>query len=76
MYCGVEAHLFPGRRSMVESDFSIPSWEKDGFCHQGLLDLGSEGMLQAKQLPFLEQFQQRKNQSKLCSTTPSLILHL
>jgi branched-subunit amino acid transport protein len=55
-YCGVVATLFPGT-STVESDFSILRWEKDCF-RKGLSDFGLEGVLQAKQFLFIEQFEQ------------------
>ncbi|KAI2506193.1 hypothetical protein MHU86_8228 [Fragilaria crotonensis] len=54
-YCGVVATLFPGT-STVESDFSILRWEKDCF-RKGLSDFGLEGVLQAKQFLFIEQFE-------------------
>ncbi len=47
--------LFP-RTSTVESDFSILCWEKDAFC-KSLSDFGLEGVLQAKQWMFIEQFE-------------------
>jgi hypothetical protein len=55
-YCGVVATLFPGT-STVESDFSVLRWEKDCF-RNGLSDFGLEGVLQAKQFLFIEQFEQ------------------
>jgi hypothetical protein len=55
-YCGVVATLFPGT-STVESDFSVLRWEKDRF-RNGLSDFGLEGVLQAKQFLFIEQFEQ------------------
>ncbi|KAI2496442.1 hypothetical protein MHU86_18066 [Fragilaria crotonensis] len=56
-YCGVVATLFPGT-STVESDFfsTILRWEKDCF-RKGLSDFGLEGVLQAKQFLFIEQFE-------------------
>jgi hypothetical protein len=54
-YCGVIATLFPGT-STVESDFSILRWEKDLF-HKRLSNFGLEGVMQAKQFLFIEQFQ-------------------
>ncbi len=49
------ATLFPGT-STVEFDFSILHWEKDSF-RKSLSDFGLEGMLQAKQWMFIEQFE-------------------
>jgi hypothetical protein len=54
-YCGVVATLFPGTSS-VESDFSILRWEKDLFPKR-LSNFGLEGVMQAKQFLFIEQFQ-------------------
>jgi len=54
-FCGVIATLFPGT-STVESNFSILHWEKDAF-RKSLLDFGLEGVLQAKQWMFIEQFE-------------------
>ncbi|CAK9258458.1 unnamed protein product [Sphagnum jensenii] len=54
-YCGVVATLFPGT-SIVESNFSIMHWEKDLFCKR-LSNFGLEGVMQAKQFLFIEQFQ-------------------
>jgi hypothetical protein len=54
-FCGVIATLFPGT-STVEFDFSILHWEKDSF-RKSLSDFGLEGMLQAKQWMFIEQFE-------------------
>jgi hypothetical protein len=54
-FCGVIATLFPGT-STVESDFSILRWEKDAF-RKCLLDFRLEGVLQAKQWMFIEQFE-------------------
>jgi hypothetical protein len=54
-YCGAVATLFPGTSS-VESDFSVLRWEKDCF-RKGLSDFGLEGVLQAKQFLFIEQFE-------------------
>jgi hypothetical protein len=54
-FCGVIATLFPGT-STIESDFSILRWEKDAF-HKSLSDFGLEGVLQAKQWMFIEQFE-------------------
>ncbi|KAH9574029.1 hypothetical protein CY35_01G033500 [Sphagnum magellanicum] len=54
-YCGVIATLFPGT-STVESDFSILRWEKDLF-RKRLSNFGLEGVMQAKQFLFIEQFQ-------------------
>jgi len=53
-FYGVIATLFPGT-STVESDFSILRWEKDAF-RKSLSDFGLEGVLQAKQWMFIEQF--------------------
>jgi hypothetical protein len=53
--CGVIMTLFPGT-SMVESDFSILHWEKDAFC-ESMSDFELEGVLQAKQWMFIEQFE-------------------
>ena len=55
-YCGVVATLFPST-STVKSDFSVLRWEKDRFRND-LLDFGLEGVLQAKQFLFIEQFEQ------------------
>jgi hypothetical protein len=55
-YCGVVATLFPST-STAESDFSVLRWEKDRFRND-LLDFGLEGVLQAKQFLFIEQFEQ------------------
>ncbi len=54
-FCGVIATLIPGT-STVESDFSILRWEKDAF-RKSLSDFGLEGVLQAKQWMFIEQFE-------------------
>jgi len=54
-YCGVIATLFPGT-STVEFDFSIMRWEKDLF-RKHLSNFGLEGVMQAKQFLFIEQFQ-------------------
>jgi len=54
-FCGVIATLFPGT-STVESDFSILRWEKDAF-RKSLSNFGLEGVLQAKQWMFIEQFE-------------------
>jgi hypothetical protein len=54
-FCGVIATLFLGT-STVESDFSILRWEKDAFG-KSLSDFGLEGVLQAKQWMFIEQFE-------------------
>jgi hypothetical protein len=54
-YCGVVATLF-SRTNIVESDFSIMRWEKDLF-HKRLSNFGLEGVMQAKQFLFIEQFQ-------------------
>ncbi|CAK9274757.1 unnamed protein product [Sphagnum jensenii] len=54
-YCGVVATLFPGT-STVESDFLIMRWEKDLF-RKHLSNFGLEGVMQAKQFLFIEQFQ-------------------
>jgi hypothetical protein len=54
-YCGAIATLFSGT-STVESDFSIPRWEKDLFRNR-LSNFGLEGVMQAKQFLFIEQFQ-------------------
>ncbi len=54
-YCGVVATLFPGT-STVESNFSIMRWEKDLF-RKRLSNFGLEGVMQAKQFLFIEQFQ-------------------
>ncbi len=54
-FCGVIATLFLGT-STVESDFSILRWEKDAF-RKSLSDFGLEGVLQAKQWMFIEQFE-------------------
>jgi len=54
-YCGVVAMFFP-RTTTVESDFFIMCWEKDLF-HNRLLNFGLEGVMQAKQFLFIEQFQ-------------------
>jgi hypothetical protein len=54
-YCGVVATLFPGT-NIVESDFSIMRWEKDLF-RKRLSNFGLEGVMQAKQFLFTEQFQ-------------------
>jgi hypothetical protein len=53
-YCGVVATLFPGT-SIVESDFLIMHWEKDLF-HKRVSNFGLEGVMQAKQFLFIEQF--------------------
>jgi len=53
-FCGVIVTLFP-RTNTVESDFSILRWEKDAF-RKSLSDFGLEGVLQAKQWMFIEQF--------------------
>jgi hypothetical protein len=47
--------LFLGT-STVESNFSILRWEKDVF-RKSLSNFGLEGMLQAKQWMFIEQFE-------------------
>jgi len=54
-FYGVIVTLFPGT-STVDSDFSILHWEKDAF-RKSLLDFGLEGVLQAKQWMFIEQFE-------------------
>jgi hypothetical protein len=54
-YCGVVTTLFPGT-SIVEFDFSILRWENDLFCKR-LSNFGLEGVMQAKQFLFIEQFQ-------------------
>ncbi len=54
-FCGVIATMFPGT-STVESNFSILHWEKDAF-RKSLSDFGLEGVLQAKQWMFIEQFE-------------------
>jgi hypothetical protein len=54
-YCGVVTTLFAGT-STVESDFSILRWEKDLF-RKRLSNFGLEGVMQAKQLLFIKQFQ-------------------
>jgi hypothetical protein len=54
-YCGVVETLFPGT-STVESDFSMMRWEKDLF-RKRLSNFGLEGVMQAKQFLFIEQFQ-------------------
>jgi hypothetical protein len=41
---------------MVEFDFSILRWEKDAF-RKSLSNFGLEGVLQAKQWMFIEQFE-------------------
>jgi hypothetical protein len=52
-YYGVVAMLFP-RTSMIESNFSVLCWEKDGY-RKALLDFGFEGVLQSKQYFFIQQ---------------------
>jgi hypothetical protein len=54
-YCGVIVTFFP-RTNTVESDFSILRWEKDLF-RKRLSNFGLEGVMQAKQLLFIKQFQ-------------------
>ncbi len=54
-FYGVITTLFPGT-STVESNFSIMRWEKDAF-RKSLSDFGLEGVLQAKQWMFIEQFE-------------------
>ncbi len=54
-YCGVVATLFPGTNT-VKSDFFIMRWEKDLF-RKRLSNFGLEGVMQEKQLLFIEQFQ-------------------
>jgi hypothetical protein len=54
-YCGVVATFFSGT-STVEFDFSIMRWEKDLF-RKRLSNFGLEGVMQAKQFLFIEQFQ-------------------
>ncbi|CAM6010567.1 unnamed protein product [Sphagnum balticum] len=54
-YCGVVATLFPGTNT-IESNFSILRWEKDLF-HKRSSNFGLEGVMQAKQFLFIEQFQ-------------------
>jgi hypothetical protein len=54
-YCDVVATLFPGT-STIESNFLILRWEKDLFCKR-LLNFELEGVMQAKQFLFIEQFQ-------------------
>jgi hypothetical protein len=54
-YCGVVATLFP-RTSTVKFDFSIMHWEKDLF-RKRLSNFGLEGVMQAKQFLFIEQFE-------------------
>ena len=56
-YCGVGAIMLLGT-STVESDFSILRWETTKNCfRKGLSDFGLEGVLQAKQFLFIEQFE-------------------
>jgi hypothetical protein len=54
-FCGVIATLFHGTNT-VESDFSSLHWEKDAF-RKSLSNFELEGVLQAKQWMFIEQFE-------------------